>query len=338
MRGCADGREYRPVGGSGKKSVKFSFKNKSLAHSGWVGVCLDPARLRLVRVRWNGTDKPRVRAMLDLERSADLIEDLRRLRKERGVPLARLALVLAPGQYQSFQIEAPEVPSSELNAAIRWRVKDMLAQPLERSVVDALLLPAPSSAARSRQALVVAADRQVVEALAQPFVDAGFKPAAVDVPELAQRNLAALCEDENRGLAFLHLGPDSGLLTLTWHGELFACRRLEMGSTVWTEGPDFDGERQRMAFERITLELQRTLDNFERQFSFISVNRLVLAGDADLSPLAEHLRPNLYMPVVLFDAAQVLDLPPGTTQVPAQWLPALGLALRADGPTGGTAS
>lgn len=318
------------------KEVKFFRSKQAAGDSGWLGVHLDEQHLQLVRVRWNSADaKPRLRAALTLERSADLADDLRRLRKGRGMQHAKLALALEPGQYQHFQIDAPEVPMEEFQQAMRWRVKDMLAQSLDDSIVSALLLPAPNTMVRNRQAWVAAATRSAVAALTQPFLAAGFQPKAVDIPEMAQRNLAALCEDENRGLGFLYLKPDSGLLTLTWRGELFASRRLDFGSRTWTELKPDDADRRHLAFDRLTLELQRSLDHFERQFNFISVSRLVLAadaGEAALNPLLEYLRPNLYMPVALFDPAQVLELPAKTPQdaqeFSARFLPALGLALR----------
>ena len=257
----------------------------------------------------------------------DLAADLRQLKKDAFLARQRCVTILSQGDYQTLVVEAPEVPPQELAEAIRWRTKDMLGMPLDRAVVDALLLPQTSSfESRARQALVVWAERSIVERSAAPFVQADLGLSAIDIPELAQRNLAALCEDERRGLAFLSLGRNGGLLTLTWGGELFASRRTEAGSGLWLDAAP---ESRGAAFERITLELQRSLDYFDRQFSFISISRLVLAGGPELAPLADFLRQAVFMPVELFDAAAVMDLPeePGIPACDA--LALIGAALRA---------
>lgn len=51
--------------------------------------------------------------------------------------------------------------------------------------------------------------------LVQAFQAARVPLAAVDLPELSQRNLAALFEEGGRGLATLIFDDDEGLLTFT---------------------------------------------------------------------------------------------------------------------------
>jgi MSHA biogenesis protein MshI len=70
---------------------------------------------------------------------------------------------------------------------------------------------------------------------------------------------------------------------------------------------DADHERRHQSFDKITLELQRSLDNFERQFSFISVAKLVLAPSG-AAGLEEYLSSNLYTRVETLDLGQLLDL------------------------------
>lgn len=293
---------------------------------GWAGILIEDGRIRLASVVWDGTSRPRVERLLERPRGADLAADLRQLKKDASLARQRCVTILSQGDYQTLLVEAPEVPRQELAEAIRWRAKDLLGMPLERAVVDALLLPQTSAfESRARQALVVCAERSIVERTAEPFVEAELQLAAVDIPELAQRNLAALCEDEHRGLAFLSLGRNDGLLTLTWGGELFASRRTEAGSALWLDAAP---EARGGAFEHITLELQRSLDYFDRQFSFISISRLVLAGGPELAELAVFLRQTVFMPVELFDPAAVLDLP-GEPGIPAcDALGVIGAALR----------
>lgn len=98
--------------------------------------------------------------------------------------------------------------------------KEMVTYPVENACLDVLDIPANEGlpAGRSAGVLVVSAE-EAVRACAAPFVMAKVPLQAIDVPELAQRNVAALFEDENRGPAFLRLDQSGMMLTLTFHGD-----------------------------------------------------------------------------------------------------------------------
>jgi MSHA biogenesis protein MshI len=121
---------------------------------------------------------------------------------------------------------------------------------------------------------------------------------------MAQRNFSAMLEPEGRGVAVVSFGQDGGLLTVSYKGELYLSRRIDMALEQLLE-PDHD--RKHQSFDRVTLELQRSLDHFERQYSFISVSKLVLAPSA-ITGLEEYLSSNLYTPVETLDLASLLDL------------------------------
>lgn len=156
--------------------------------------------------------------------------------------------------------------------------------------------------------------------------------AAVDIPELAQRNVAALLEDENRGLAFLRVDESGMMLTLTFHGELIAVRRGEMNTRQLNSADA--GERARV-MERLVLEVQRSLDNFDRQYSHIPISKVVLACYPLVENLMNELIESIYVPVREMDLASVLDFPSipelRNPQAQAKSLLAIGAALRTDG-------
>lgn len=90
--------------------------------------------------------------------------------------------------------------------------------------------------------------------------------AAIDLPEISQRNLAALFEQDGRGLATLVFDDDEGLLTFTVGGELLVARHVEITARQLTTADD---DRRGILFERIALDIQRSLDNFDRTYSAI---------------------------------------------------------------------
>ena len=176
------------------------------------------------------------------------------------------------------------------------------------------------------------AAEQAVRSRVAAFVEAKIALQVVDVPELAQRNVAALLEDDNRGLVFLRIDESGMMLTLTFRGELIAVRRGEMNS-LQMNGANED-QRAR-AKERLVLELQRSLDNFDRQYSHIPVSKVVLSSYPQVEHLVADLGENTYVPVHEMDLSRVLDFPAvpelKNTQCQAKNLLAIGAALRTPG-------
>jgi MSHA biogenesis protein MshI len=174
-----------------------------------------------------------------------------------------------------------------MKTAVRWRLKDLLDFPAADATIDVLDIPVdPNAPVRpQRMMFVVAARNSVIASRQQVFGSVKLGLSVIDIPEMAQRNISAMLEPEGRGLAMLSFDDDVAL------GQLL----------------DPDHDRRLQSFDRITLELQRSLDNFERQFSFISVAKLVL-GPSTLEGLDAYLSSNLYTPVDTLDLASILDL------------------------------
>ena len=66
-------------------------------------------------------------------------------------------------------------------------------------------------------------------------------------------------------------------------------------------------EMRDQLFERIALELQRSLDHFDRQFSNVPLARLLLAPLPEELGLAAYLAGNLSAPVEAVNLGDVLD-------------------------------
>jgi MSHA biogenesis protein MshI len=93
-----------------------------------------------------------------------------------------------------------------------------------------------------------------------------------------------------------------------------------------------DDETRTRMFERITLQVQRSLDFVHRTLSFFNVGRILIAPLPAPIALREHLSQNIAEPVEVLDLASVFDfsLTPDLSQEESQarYFVALGAALR----------
>ncbi len=215
-------------------------------------------------------------------------------------------LLLSPQEYQLLQIEAPAVPPDEVKQAVRWKLKDMIDYPVEQATLDVIDIPGDqNSPARSRYVYVAAARNEMVQGHMDRLLELGAGLQVIDIPEMAQRNIAARLEQEGRGLAMLSFNNAGGLLTFTAGGELYFARQIETNLSQLMED---DEERQSRVFDRVALELQRSFDSFDRQFPYVGVNRLMLAPFPAREAFRDFLASYLSQQVETFALADVFDL------------------------------
>lgn len=292
-----------------------------------LAVVFGEGRVDLVRIERRTEESPAVKLAESVERGVDDAATLAALRKSMGLNAYACTTLLTHGQYQMIQTDAPDagVPADEAREMLRWKIKDMVDFPVDAAAID--LLPIPEG--RSAQVFAAIAPESAMTQLVQSFQSAKVPLAIVDLPELSQRNLAALFEEENRGLALLIFDDAEGMLTFTFGGELYVVRHVEISARQLVTA---DGDRRANLFERIGLDVQRSLDNFDRAFSQIPLSKVLVAQVPGADGFIEYLRANLLLPVEVFDLASRLDL----SATPAlldpvrqfQCLRALGAALR----------
>lgn len=279
-----------------------------------------------------GGEQPQVQQCQFFPLTAVEAEALEQLRREHDIGNHQFATLLNPGEYQFTLLEAPSVPEEELKTAMRWRMKDVVDFPVEDAVVDVLTIPSGRYGSERQQSVyAVAARNEIVRKRIALFERANMPLSVIDIPETAQRNVAALFEQEGRAVALLAFDHYGGLLTFTSGGELYLARRMEI--TVGQLQDANEAARDRH-LERVELELQRSMDYFDRQYSHLPVSRVLVAAPEEIS-LEQFLAANTGLPVQALDLAQGLDI----SRVPeladrsfaAHLLPVLGLALRREG-------
>lgn len=282
------------------------------------------------------------------EEAAQVLAGMVREHQLRHLPAVA---VLEPGEFNLLLVDAPEVAPTELKAAVRWRVRDMLDFHVDDAVVD--VFDIPPQRGRTRMMYVVAARTAVVQRRIALMENAGLALKVIDIPELAQRNLAALLPEDAEGVAMLCLGAHAGVITLTEAGTLCLARTLDVGleqlngaeaafsvTGAAVAGPALDlvlqgGEEPsggHALLDGMVLEVQRSLDYYESHFAKSPMAHLLLAVQgAAPSGLAEALAPQLG---ARLRELRVADILPGAEDYsPVQLglcLPAIGAALRTE--------
>ena len=278
---------------------------------GWLAVSFDDASLQFAHARREAG----VRALVSTYGARDFGSGkgtLEQLTREFKLSHYQCSTMLRAGEYDLLLVEAPNVPRAELKSALRWKVKDMVDYKIDEATLDLLDIPpgeADAGASRSEYVLAVLARNEVIRSRVQQFDQARIPLSVIDIPDTAQRNIAALYEESERGVLLLYFGRDWGLLTITHRGELYLARRLDMGveQLVGEQGADSK------PLERVALEVQRTLDHFDRQFRRVAVGKILLAPTGRGTDLPETLRARFEMPVQEIDLRDVLafgDAPP----------------------------
>lgn len=241
---------------------------------------------------------------------------------------SRTLLVLNSGQYQLMQVDLPAVEPDEVFEAVRWQLKERLDGPLDGYTMSLFEIPPdPAASFPRRSGFMAVVGNQDLAPWQNHFLHSRLGLDTIDIPELAQHNHLRRAQDPGQAAALLSVMPHESLLTIGPVGQLCLTRRIDVGAAQLTQ-PD-----NTALFERITLELQRSLDNFERQYASWPLERVWLARFGDQDSLLGHLIESLYLPVRAYRLEEWFDSANPAIRLDdaafaEQHFLALGLALR----------
>lgn len=250
------------------------------------------------------------------------------LLRSLGLPRMAVSCSLQPSDYQLITVEAPDVPPAELRAAMRWRLKDLIDMRIEDAIIDVFAVPSPARAAQGKMMYAVAARRSVVEGLSATLAEVPLFDV-VDIPELCLRNLLSLLPAAAGGVALLHLGEQTASVIVVRGNTYFFSRQMTLQNAV---NLDLASEAASGGIDAasVVLELQRSLDYYERHFDQPPINRLVVAPAGQrASALANELARESGFEVGVLDLNTLLKCTnPVSDAVQGACLLAVGAALR----------
>lgn len=291
-----------------------------------LGVEFTAQGIALAHIQRPASQQPRLLhcEFIPLDAGANPADLLRQRLQKLGLQTLPCNLVLPSGNYQMILGEAPKVPAEELAEALRWRVKDLVQFPIAEAIVDGILLPEDSARGSSRMAYAVVTQRKHIETLVAQAKTAGLQLNAIDIPELVLRNLAEACCDTQRGIALVKLVQGGGSLQIQRAGDLYLTRQFALSYN--------GGLLDDIPAEALILDLQRSLDYFERQMRQVPPSHIYLCGEnISADKISAEIRAGLPMHINLLDLGAGLQI---EAEIPEHYLAlclnAIGAALRQD--------
>ncbi|MCJ8168399.1 MSHA biogenesis protein MshI [Atopomonas sediminilitoris] len=239
--------------------------------------------------------------------------------KSLGLAGEPVNVVLHPATYQFLLLDRPEVPDEEVREALQWRLKDLIDDDPENVVFDVLSLPDDAYRGRAKMAYLVVIEKKRMQALKVLVREAGLKLAAIDITEMAFRNVGLLATASGVNAALLRLRSTEGVITVQQGEDLYMVRRIELGLNAAQEG-----------FDNILLEVQRSIDYYESQIGKGAVGRLLLLPTKrDSTAVADALRIGLSARIDTLDLTSLFAAAPELDErTQAYCLAAVGGALR----------
>ena len=235
-----------------------------------LGVEFLPDGVALTRVRTRGTPGEILDCeFIEASSQEDQVESLKSWVRKNNLQKTPCVCLIADDDFDSYQVEKPEVEEAEMLQAVTWKIKDLINFDVSNAVVDSYPMPV-SSKNNQQQIGVVAAREAVVGNYVNSIRSCGVELIALDVAELARSNLHSVRKGGDQSVGLLSLTRSKGLLSIYQDGDLYVNREFMIGIDQLAEASADDES----AYDSLLLELQRSLDYFESFYGMGSVQSL----------------------------------------------------------------
>jgi len=323
-----------------RSSAFLNLFKKNSATNRFVGLGLGIDGVGIAQVSW--TNGQYILEDVDFaygRRMDELEQALHKWVNQYDLKNLRTNLVLAADEAILMLTEAPNVDESELQQALRWKLKDRPEISASDSVIDCFSIPGQGERGRQEMAYVVSANEELLKKYVRLIERSQLNLNCIDIKALALRNVAHLLPEDKYGIAFLHLDQDSGLLSISREGNLFFARELEVGyREIGQANNNVSGDEKlkmstviQESIENIVLEVQRSLDYYQRYFGQAPIQTLVIAPlPVEFPEVIEYIANELGVSVYELDLHDILNVNNIKLErgLQSKYLPAIGAALR----------
>jgi MSHA biogenesis protein MshI len=237
--------------------------------------------------------------------SEDLQDSLTTIVKYHKLETVSCSWILHPDQYQLLLVDALPVPASEFQAAIRWKIKDLLRFPIDDVVIDRFSLPIKKASTGQDMIMVVAAKLSDLKPMSELLQRSGLNLHKISVLELSLLTIASLFDKEDKVTAFIYMQENNSQLIITSKNELHFARRIEwgVGFIELLQTTTLEKSEITKKIDQLALEVQRSFDYYQSQWRQPMPSRILFSAVRSISvDVASLLSQNLSIP------AEVLNI------------------------------
>ncbi|MDX1491626.1 MAG: hypothetical protein R3332_10080 [Pseudohongiellaceae bacterium] len=302
------------------------FRGKVKA-AGLVGLSIGERHFALARMSESNGKAILDRCLrMDVNNVQQMRQTLQRQVEELGLQGGKCNALLTPRDYNLYLVEAPMVEEEEMRAAVRWKIKDLIDMPVEDAIIDVFPAPEDAFSGRNKMLYVVAATKTKVEQLIELCSQADLELDAIDIPEMAMRNISSHFANDDNSLGVVSLKTNGSSMNVTRGGVLYLARKIntQVGQDV------LQSHNWEVMRDRLVLEIQRSLDYFESQMGQNPVSQILLAPRLhDTQALCESLNEVMGVTVSPLDfASQLASAEDISDELKHSCMFAIGAALR----------
>ncbi len=230
--------------------------------------------------------------------------------------------LLTPADYQIFLIDSLAVESNEFHDALTWRLRSVLPYPTDEATIDYFMLPPRKTTANNPMIAAVAAKQSQLKSIIDIFASLNLNLTAIDIPELALRNLANMGEKDERSTAMIYFYEKLAILNITHKQTLYFTRHINLY---------LENETKLKTHEELCLDILRYFDYFQSQWRLPSPTRIFVSSQQmNATEIAEAFSKHLLLSVEPFSLASFVEDSAKSRSLEKNFLLALGCALRKD--------
>jgi MSHA biogenesis protein MshI len=265
--------------------------------------------------------------------SEDLQNSLATIVKYHKLDAVGCIWVLGTEQYQLLLLDALPVPPSEFQAAIRWKIKELIRFPMNDVLIDSFPLPIKKASSAQDMMMVAATKTSELKSMSDRLEQSGLNLNMISILELSLNNVAGLFDQDDKSTALFYIQEKNSQLIITGKKQLHFSRRVELGLAFLASQGVMTDDEMTQKIDRLALEIQRSFDYYQSQWRQPVPARILFASikalPIDITPL---LSQHLSIPVEQLDLGGFFANPKVlSTEDQGKYLPIIGALINSMG-------
>lgn len=241
----------------------------------------------------------------------NLASTLNSLVKQKSLEGVACSWILEKKDYQLLLMDSLPVPENEFQAAIRWKIKDMIQFPIEDAVIDSFPMPLQKTHDPRKMIIVAVARLSHLQEMKKIIEESGLNLKTIDVEELTLRNITSLYEDDQKTSALIYLLEKESVLIVTQEKKLYFYRDIDIELDKFKHFQENMIHEPDELLDKFALELQRSFDYYQSQWRQPAPARILLAAkNLPSLPIANYLSSRLAMSIKVLDLKDVIEATP----------------------------